>query len=371
MNTNDKLQKKLHLISFVVTALVIGYFAFVAAQLLAVHFLGVHTSDAQPDNSGFYGHNYCGTFFIDITRDNSFADEASYLAALQHTTTPVKDILLNTATVAMVISLLFFLRRADKQTMHKKRTAWLLLLSGGLYALVNTVIETANLSPQTEGFKGVMATQSYYPQLYAVYGIPLLIIAYGLILLHYEQTTHGKSVVGTRVALKACVWVTGISAFGFMLWRFGVRCYELFSSTNARLPFYSVLLDLPRPEAVSETAYTKLLLLRFVKDLPVFAASAIGVIVLIKLLFSAANGQINTTENRRRLKLAALALTVSSVIFNLLGLAEVNMLNNSFTGIYGNATYTIGIRSGCEPMLYAFILIAIEIYIQAIPQTEQ
>lgn len=370
MNINDKLQKKLHLISFVVTALVIGYFAFVAVQLLAVHFLGVHTIDAQPDNSGFYGHNYCGTFFIDITRDNSFADEASYLAALQHTATPVKDILLNTAAVVMVLSLLIFLRRADKQTMHKKRTAWLLLLSGGLYALGNTVVETTNLSPQTDGFKGVMATQSYYPQLYAVYGIPLLVIAYGLILLHYEQATR-QNVVGTRVALKACAWVTGISAFGFMLWRFGVRCYELFSSANARLPFYSVLLDLPRPEAVSETAYTKLLLLRFVKDLPVFAASAIGVIVLIKLLLSAANGQINTTENRRRLKLASLTLTVSSVIFNLLGLAEVNMLNNGFTGIYGNATYTIGIRSGCEPMLYAFILIAIEIYIQAIPQTEQ
>jgi len=370
LNTNDILQKKLHLISFVVTALVIGYFAFVAVQLLAVHFLGVHTIDAQPDNSGFYGHNYCGTFFIDITRDNSFVDEAGFLATLQHVKTPVKDILLNTATVAMVVLLLIFLRRADKQTIHKKRTAWLLLLSGGLYALVNTVVETANLFPQTDNFKGVMATQSYYPQLYAVYGIPLLIIAYGLILLHYEQATHGKNVVGVRLALKACAWVTGISAFGFMLWRFAVRCYELFSSANARLPFYSMLLDLPRAEAVSEADYTKVLLFRFVKDLPVFAASAIVVIVLIKLLYSAANGQINTTENRRQLKFAALALAVSSVIFNLLGLTEVNMLNNGFTGIYGNVTYTIGIRSGCEPMLYAFILIAIEIYIQAIPQTE-
>ena len=30
---------------------------------------------AQPDSSGFYGHNYCGTFFINVTRDNSFTDE--------------------------------------------------------------------------------------------------------------------------------------------------------------------------------------------------------------------------------------------------------------------------------------------------------
>lgn len=358
------------MISFIVTALVIGYFAFVAVQMLAVHFLGIYTNDAQPDNSGFYGHNYCGTFFIDMTRDNSFIDEESYLAALQPVDTPVKDILLNTATMAMVLSLLIFLRRADKQTMHQKRTAWLLLLSGGLYVAGNTVIEIDNLIPQTEGFKGVMTTQSYYPQLYAVYGIPLLIIAYGLILLHYEQTTHGKSVVGVRLALKACAWITGFSAFGFILWRFVVRCYELFSTANARLPFYSVLLNLPRSEAVSATAYTKLLMFRFVKDLPVFAASTIGIIFLIKLLYSAAKGQINTIENRRSLKLSALALAVSSVIFNLLGLIEVDMLNNSFTGIYGDVTYTIGIRSGCEPMLYAFLLIVIEIYIQAIPQTE-
>lgn len=93
--------------------------------------------------------------------------------------------------------------------------------------------------------------------------------------------------------------------------------------------------------------------------------------LIIVFLCSAANGRINTIENRRRLKIAALALAISSVIFNLLGLIEVNMLNENFTGIYGDVTYTIGIRSGCEPMLYAFILIAIEIYIQAIPQTEK
>ena len=94
-------------------------------------------------------------------------------------------------------------------------------------------------------------------------------------------------------------------------------------------------------------------------------------LTVIKLMYSAAEGKLNIAENRRRLKFSALALAVSSVIFNLLGLIEVNMLNDSFTGIYGDVTYTIGIRSGCEPMLYAFLLIVIEIYIQAVPQTEK
>lgn len=362
-------QNKLHLINFTVKALIIAYFVFGAVQMLAVHLGGIRNNAAQPDSSGFYGHNYCGTFFIDITKDNSFVDEKSYLDALEPADTSLQDILLNTALVVMLLSLLIFLHRADKQTIHKKRTAWLLLLSGGLYAAGNTFVEIKQLFAQTSGFKGIMATQTYYPQLYALYGIPLLLLAYGLILFYYEQSARGKSVVGVQRALKGCAWVTGVAAFGVMLWRFAERCYELFSSSNARLPFYSVFLDLPKAEAVSESAYIKVLIFRFIKDLPVFAASAIAVLAVIKLMYSAAEGKINIAENRRRLKFSALA--VSSVIFNLLGLIEVNMLNDSFTGIYGDVTYTIGIRSGCEPMLYAFLLIVIEIYIQAIPQTEK
>lgn len=367
----DNFQKKLHLINFTVRALMIAFFLFWAVQLFALYFGGIRDNEMQSDSSGFYGHNYCGTFFINMTRDNSFADEESYLNALQPADTPVQDILLNTAAAATVISLLIFLNRADKQTVHKKRTAWLLLLSGGLYAAGNTFVESERLTPQTEGFKGIMATQSYYPQLYAVYGTALLIIVYGLILLYYEQDSRGKSVVGVQRALKFGAWITGIAAFGFMLWRFAERCYELFGKDNARLPFYSVFLDLPRSEAVSDRAYTKVLLFRLVKDMPVFAASAIAVTALIKLMYSAADGQINTAENRRRLKLSVFALAVSSVIFNLLGLVEVNMLNESFTGIYSDVTYTIGIRSGCEPMLYAFLLIIIELYIRVMPQTEK
>lgn len=367
----DNLQKKLHLINFTIRGLIIAFFLFWSAQLLVLYIGGIRDNEVQPDSSGFYGHNYCGTFFINMTRDNSFADEKSYLNALCADTPIVQDILLNTTAVVMVISLLIFLHRADRQTIYKKRTAWLLLLSGGLFAAGNTFVEIEMFSLQTEGFKGIMTTQSYYPQLYAIYGIALLINVYGLILLYYEQVSRGKSIVGVQRALKCSAWITGIAAFGFMLWRFVERCYEFFCEDNARLPFYSVFLDLPKSEAVSESAYTKVLVFRFVKDLPVFAASVIAVLVLIKFMYSAADGQINTTENRRRLKQSALALAVSSVIFNVLGLVEVNMLNENFTGIYGDVTYTIGIRSGCEPMLYAFLLIIIEIYIQVIPQTEK
>lgn len=368
----DGLRKKLHLISFTVRVLMIAFFIFCAVQLSVFYLGGIGDSEAEHEGSGFYGHNYCGTFFISMTRDNSFADRESYINALRSADTPVlQDILLGTAAAATVISLLIFLDRADRQTIHKKSTAWLLLLSGGLYAAGNTFVEIGRLHPDTAGFKGIMASQSYYPQLYAIYGIPLVIFAYGLILLYYEKVSRRKSTAGTERALKCTAWAAGIAAFGFMLWRFIGRCCELFNEADARLPFYSVFLDLPRAEAVSESAYKKVLVFRFIKDVPVIAASTIAVTELIRLMYSAAKGRANTAENRRRLKTAAAALAASSVIFNLLGIAEVNMIRESFTGIYGGAVYTVGIRSGCEPMLYAFLFIIIQIYIQVIPETEK
>lgn len=51
-----------------------------------------------------------------------------------------------------------------------------------------------------------------------------------------------------------------------------------------------------------------------------------------------------------------LILCISSVMFNLLGLHEVDVLNGHFSGIYGNVVYTIGLRALCDPALYAVIL---------------
>lgn len=375
---NDKLQKKLHLINFTVKMLIAAAIVFVAVQLIAVYMSGgVYDTQMQSDNSGFYGHNYCGTFFIDITRDNSFIDEESYLNAIQtDDTLGIKDIFLSAALVVMIISLLVFFDRADKQTIFKKRTAWLLLLSGGLYAAGNTISEIESFNINTDIFKGAMATQSYYPQLYAIYGIPFLIIVLGLVLLYHEQTVFGKSVSAISRTLKAGAWVTGTVSLGFIIVRFSQRVYELINSAtggehNARLPFYSAFITLPRSEAVSDEAYTKVLLFRFIKDMPVFIASSAAVIVLLKFMYSAAEGYINTEKNLHRLKAAALALAVSSLIFNLMGLTEVTLLCESFAGIFGDVTYTIGIRSFCEPMLYAFILLVIELYIQTIPPNKK
>ena len=49
-------------------------------------------------------------------------------------------------------------------------------------------------------------------------------------------------------------------------------------SNNIRLPFYYYIFDLPKNYAASASSYSKLVILRFIKDLPVFIASSISLI---------------------------------------------------------------------------------------------
>lgn len=379
MKKQDRLQVKLHLISFTVKVIIIAYFLFVGIQLLFLYaYGGVRDELVKTDGSGFFGHNYCGTFFIDITRDNSFIDEVSYLKAMETGELfTVENIVMAAMLAIVIVLLLMFMHRADKQTLLKKRSAWLVTAAGLIYAAGSTYAELEKLSPDTSGFKGIMATQTYYPQiLYGTYGIVFLLLVYGAALFHYEQLAKEKSTALSRFNLRALSVIGSVVTFGFMLWRFSVRVYEIVNAVsggeyNARLPFYSVLLDLPRSDAVSENAYINILVFRLIKDAPVFAAVSAAVVLTVKFMLSSAKGEINTKINRGRLKKAALALAAASICFNLLGLIEAELIRESFTGIYSTAQYTIGIRAGCEPMLFVFLIMVIEAYLQVIPNENE
>ncbi len=107
---------------------------------------------------------------------------------------------------------------------------------------------------------------------------------------------------------------------------------------------------------------------RFIKDLPVFIASTVTSFLFFKLLVDSAKGKINTSVNKKRISVSIIVLIVSSLLFNIFGLFEVEMLNNNFTGIYGAVTYTIGLRSFCEPILYAMLLWFFGVYMQCVPE---
>ena len=116
------------------------------------------------------------------------------------------------------------------------------------------------------------------------------------------------------------------------------------------------MLDFPRELAESPETYRNVLIFRLVKDMPVFIASAITIIMLIKVMLSAAQNKISTPENMKRFNICMIALAVSSLLYNVLGIHEIHMISGHFSGIYNIVTYTIGIRSLTDPILYAVFL---------------
>ena len=103
--------------------------------------------------------------------------------------------------------------------------------------------------------------------------------------------------------------------------------------------------------------------------MPVFIASAITLIMLVKILFSSAQNRINTAENMKRFNISMIALASASLFYNLLGIHEVHMITGHFSGIYEIVTYTIGIRSLTDPLLYMVIMWFVKSFVQIIPPT--
>ena len=375
----EKIYKSLHMTYFIVKCLLIGSVFFIAVQLIAMMSMTGNFSESD-DSAFFMQHNYCGTFFIEHNAENSYISEEAALETFNGRDTSIaEDIIVTAMVVALPVCIFLALRNGDKKVIFSRRTSRLFLIAGIIYALGNLWSEYtgyADWAIYKDYYTGVLATQKYYCQLYNVLAIPLMIFCCGLLLRQHERKLHGQSTKGNSTALKATAIATLTVACGFILYRFGVRVYELImilsgKKISVRLPFYHLLLELPYELAKTESDYTKLIVFRFLKDLPVFAASAVTVILFSKILFSAAKGNINTARNRKRITISIIVLVLSSLLFNVLGLFEVNMLNNGFTGIYGNVVYTIGIRSNCEPMLYAMVLWFFSAYVKCVPEASE
>ncbi|MCH5349060.1 MAG: hypothetical protein J1E40_07040 [Oscillospiraceae bacterium] len=323
-------------------------------------------------------HNYCGTFFIEQNAENSYISEEAALEAFNgEDKSLAEEIIVNAMMIVLFVCIFLALRNGDKKAVFSRKTSRLFLIAGIVYALGNIWVEYkafAAVGHYKDHYIGILSTREYYCQLYNVLAIPVMILCCGLLLRQHECKIYDQSIKGNSAALRVAAIITLAAAFGFILYRFGVRSYELImilsgKKISVRLPFYSLLLELPYELAKTDRDYTNLIVFRFLKDLPVFAASAVTVIMFSKVLFSAAKGEINTARNRKRIIVSIIALVISSLLFNVLGLFEVNLLNNGFTGIYGEVTYTIGIRSNCEPMLYAMVLWFFLVYIQCVPQS--
>ena len=61
-------------------------------------------------------------------------------------------------------------------------------------------------------------------------------------------------------------------------------------------------------------------------------------------------------------------LFAASLIVNLMGLKEVDLFRSGFTGIYGEAGYTMAVRTLTDPLVYVVMLLFFETYLQAVPE---
>lgn len=388
-NYPEKTYKRLKMVYFIIKALFIGVIAFFLTQGI---FVLISDKDLLNDNENevvhteddLMGHNYCGTFFIDGTYGFYYGDMDNYNQYEQankeiHSTTLEKVSIVCAVVfiIGIVLSFTVFFKNASKRQLFYKRSSKWVILSGVLllvYKLIAQIMGYYSFNVDKQYYVGIMKDSSYYFQVYDMLALPCLMIMLGLILRKHEHILRGEN-KGSYV-MNVYAVITGVVSLGLILVRLIVRIYELICAlaewnNNAMLPFYSTFIPLPRGMAKNIDSYTNVILFRFIKDAPVFTASGVAVIMLMLVMFSCARGEINTESNRSKLKLSMIALTASSVLFNIMGLHEVTLFNNGFTGVFGHVVYTMGIRALCEPALYAFAIYVVYIFMKLVPSQDE
>ena len=384
----ENVHKAMHNVSFTFYAIFVGVIVFLAVQLAAVIHSGM-TGVSMGDDTGEnetaitmekdLGHDYCGTFFIWVTVGNNYksvedyelADEAQS-AFLQTPIAKTGNVMLKLNLIILFICFFIVFRKIDRKQFFEKNI-WRFLLVSGLFYLANSLCMifcySGKLSAEKPYLTGIFKNHSYYCQVYLSFGIPALIILTALILRQHTLNTHRQSTEGNAKILKAFALLINAVGFGFMLVRFGTRVYEIinYKTHDARLPFYFEMLDFPRELAESPETYRNVLIFRLVKDAPVFIAAGITLIMLMKIMNSAAQNRINTPENMKRFNICMAALAVSSVLYNVLGLHEISMISGHFSGIYEQVTYTIGPRSLADPILFTVFLWFVKVFLQIVP----
>lgn len=374
----EKAHKRIHTVSFTFLALLVGAVLFFISQALFVMFVvddedraaisGSDETVSEVTLDNFQGHDYCGTFYIWRTVGNMYGSVGNYDAAndaANNARRAMKGIVDNTVTtsapILLLICMLIAFRKADKRLFFA-HNGWRFLMTAGIALLIqniwSVIMQILSINAKQPFFTGIFENRRYYCQVYHLFGIPALIIMTALITRQHTLNVKKKDTSANSKALKALSVLMGTVTAAFILVRLITRVYEIinYKTHDAMMPFYYDLLTLPRELADSSETYRELLVFRLLKDMPVFISSAVTVIMLIKIMLSSARNEINTPQNMKRFNISMLLLFISSLIFNILGLHEVNLLNEHFSGIYGSVVYTIGIRALCEPALYAVIL---------------
>ena len=430
----ERIYKRLHIVYFFFKCVLAAIVFVIFWGRLCTFFLGVPESGSE--DSPFLRHEYCGTFFVEINRDNSFASDEAYEEYLekvnsteevqQHSlsdamiTTGIGILILtalyvlhkkkklpkvmdnryvivlisgvavyimtgslNSAASIMLIACLFLaLRNGDKKTLFCNQGSDYFLISGLLWFCGNIVREAEiykEIPSYGDGMVGVFSRPEYYCQLYRFTIIPVLLICGGLMLRRHELDLRKADTSVNTKLLKAAGGTILAGSGAFIVYRLGVRIYELArvmsgEEYSVKLPFtvmddpHSRLIELPFDMANTPEDYRNTILFRFIKDFPMFIVSAVAVVFFVKVLVNVSKGEINTRKNRKYINTACIVLVAGAIWFNLMGIGELGYFNNGFHGIYGEVTFTYALRAVTDTAFYALILWFFKNYLQAVPE---
>ena len=378
---NDNLEKRNHYIHFIEKWFIIGIILFIVVQLTAIGIINIFTPKSQrltenqyeEYNKDYIGHWYNGTFFINMTVKENFDSNEKYDEMIEKQHNDLGSKICSTlggVTLIASLSLLCVAAFKERKKILLDGNTPNYIFLGGILLLLYKIFEEIDLFIEVSYWnkysKGFLSTVSYYPQMH-LFIIPILLILLGFIYKQKQEKDHKLSTKNNERLIKIISILTLTIGLSFVAYRFGVRVFELINinpNTNIRLPFYYYIFDLPRSYATSASSYSNLIILRFIKDLPVFVASTISVILFYKIVVSSIKGKILSKENNKRYKIIFISLIIASLIFNILGIFEVRLLNNDFLYQYKEATYTIAIRSLTEPLFYGFFIYLFKHYIE-------
>lgn len=358
---NKKTQNFFKTIYFVLKVILCGAVFFFAFQLI----VSMLINQRETENYGtemFYGHYYSGTFFIEMTAE--YVKDGFSEAAAEHTVT--EDIL-NIAGIGLmtagIVCLFIMIRNASKGKLYIKSSYLMLFISSGCFLFgteAGEVLGSRDISVMTEYTTGIFSTASYNFRPFYILALPCTVLAGGMVLRYIMTADKQKMRIGFKI------FGTGllVCAAAYFIWKGIFHAGSLISlSQNSgknmavRIPFYNIYMDLPSGSANSTEAYASLVIFRFFKELPITASAVISLVMTGKVMISYSGEIVSAKANRRFIRIAVISLASASLLYNVLGIVEVNMLHETFNGLYGNAYYTIAVRGLCEPLVYALYIL--------------
>lgn len=357
---NEKTRKFFKTIYFVLKAVICGAVFFLVFQLI-VSTLIAKQEEADYEARVFYGHYYSGTFFVEMSDEN--VKEGFSEAMAEHT---VAGDILNIAGIGLlaigIVCLLFMIRNAAKGRLYIKSSYIMLFIASACFlfgTVAGEILVIKDISAMIKYTTDIFSTASYNFRPFYILALPCIVLAGGMVLRYIQTADKQKMHIGFKIfgiGLFVC-------AAAYLMWKGIFHASDLISlSQNSgknmavRIPFYNMYMDLPSGCANSPEAYSSLVIFRFFKELPVTASAVIALIMMRKVIISYSGEIVNAKANRRFIRIAVISLAVASLLYNVLGIVEVNMLNETFNGLYGNAYYTIAIRGLCEPLAYALYI---------------